>query len=130
VITLGQNGIVGLTALMTTLLLPPIYFMWRFPAGRWREPQLAVPAVIAVVLVLHMADNLLNSFANPVFMMMAGGLVGAMTFNRTELMTPLESKTPPPVQTPQSKRPRRCAGEMPALRRGEHPSSMQTGDSP
>ena len=38
-------------------------------------PVVAVAVPYGVMLGLHMSDNLLNAFPNPMFMLMAGGLV-------------------------------------------------------
>lgn len=76
IITLGKTGLVGLAALCGCVLLGPLVFLWRFSARRWCDPPLMAGAVCALLLVLHMIDNLLNAFPNPVFMVMAGGLAG------------------------------------------------------
>ncbi len=76
VIALGKNGLVGLTCLTLTILLPVWLTLKRFPVRVWTHPQVAAAAVLAVVLILYMIDNLLNAMINPVFMLVAGALAG------------------------------------------------------
>jgi hypothetical protein len=74
IITLGQNGPVGLMNLIMSLLLPVFLFLRRFRPERWNEQTLAVPAVMAIFLATYMIDNLLNAMINPVYMVFTGGL--------------------------------------------------------
>jgi hypothetical protein len=67
-------GAIGLAGLLGTLLLPVTLAVWRFPAARWGEAKVAPVAALAVILLLYTYDNLANSFINPVFMVIAGGL--------------------------------------------------------
>jgi hypothetical protein len=79
IITLGENGIFGLTALTLVLLAPPALVLARLPARQWRDRAAAPAAAVAMLLVLYMIDNLLNAMVNPVFVLAAGGLAGAAT---------------------------------------------------
>ncbi len=109
IIVLGQNGMFGLSALTTTLLVPALALMWFIPAKRWKEPRIAIAAVFATSLVLHMADNLLNGFPNPVFMMMNGGVVGLLAWRRHLLdVSAPYAIAAQPAELP---RPRRRAGQ-------------------
>ncbi|MEX2673082.1 MAG: hypothetical protein WD294_13340 [Phycisphaeraceae bacterium] len=76
IIAMGQYGIVGLTALTTAMLLPIVLLWRRCPTRYWRGP----PAVLAVIVLLFMADNLLNAMPNPVYMMAAGAVCGMPAF--------------------------------------------------
>jgi O-antigen ligase len=67
-------GAIGLAGLLGTLLLPVTLAVWRFPAARWAETKIAPVAALALVLLLYTFDDLANSFINPVFMLVAGGL--------------------------------------------------------
>jgi hypothetical protein len=75
VIVLGQTGFTGLIAVMTAILLPAVLFWWRCPPRWWTHPMAASGAAFAVLLPLHMIDNLWNAMLNPVFVLMIGGLV-------------------------------------------------------
>lgn len=72
IIALGQHGIVGLASVTLAMLLP-IGLLWsRCPTRLWRGP----PAVMAVIVLLFMADNLLNAMPNPVYVIAAGAVCG------------------------------------------------------
>ena len=74
VITMGTFGLVGLSAATLAILLPPLLLRRRVPVSAWDHPLVAPAAALAVMLVLHMLDNLLNAMLNPVFVMAMGGL--------------------------------------------------------
>lgn len=76
VITLGVNGIVGLTAFVATILLPPLLLRQKIPRPLLFHPAVAPAFVMAVILVLWMIDNLPNAMRNPIYLLMAGGLAG------------------------------------------------------
>ncbi|UZJ41334.1 hypothetical protein OO006_13480 [Prosthecochloris sp. SCSIO W1101] len=78
IITLGQNGIYGLIALVIAVQLPVVLFLLRVKPNRWNEQQWAAPAVMAVFLAIYMIDNLLNSMINPIYMLFSGGIIGVM----------------------------------------------------
>ncbi len=74
IIYLGNKGLVGLAGLFLALLLPPLLLTRRLPARYWTHPDAGACAVLAVVLMLWAADNLLNAMINPVYLLIAGGL--------------------------------------------------------
>ena len=74
VITMSVNGLVGLISLTTAILLPPLLLRKRVPPRWWAHPMAAPAAACAVLLVLHMCDNLLNAMVNPIFICAIGGL--------------------------------------------------------
>jgi hypothetical protein len=74
VIALGQAGLVGLASFTLLLLLPVGMFIRGCPARFWSQPAIAAAAAMALLLVIHMIDNLFNAMANPIFMLAAGGL--------------------------------------------------------
>ena len=77
ILAFGINGLVGLLSLMVSLLLPIIGFCFvGYPVKTWFEPKVAPAAVLAVVLLLFVADCLLNDMFNPVFPLISGGLSG------------------------------------------------------
>lgn len=76
IIAFGHNGIVGLAALYTTLLLPAVLLLRRVPARQWATPAIAPAAALAVIVVLFAIDCLFNAMFNPIFLAAAGGLAG------------------------------------------------------
>lgn len=76
IITLGTNGITGLVALTAILLTPLALFARRFPPRTWVAPVVGAAAPLAVTLGMHMVDNLMNGYPNPMFALAAGGLAG------------------------------------------------------
>jgi len=50
--------------------------MRRWPAKLWTHPAVAPTAVLAVILALHMIDNIFNAMINPIFTLVAGGVGG------------------------------------------------------
>jgi hypothetical protein len=74
IIEFGQCGIVGLAAFTLSMLLPPLIVLRRFPARYWGTPALAPAAALAIMLVLYMADCLMNAMINPIYLLAAGGL--------------------------------------------------------
>ena len=76
VIVLGQAGFAGLVAITTAILLPSLLYWWRCPPGWWMHPMAAAGASFAVLLPLHMADNLWNAMLNPIYVLVIGALMG------------------------------------------------------
>jgi hypothetical protein len=76
VIRLGSTGLVGLAALGLFIALPVLALLRRVPPRAWKDPRVAPAAAAAVVLLLWGVDDVLNSFLNPVFMLVAGALTG------------------------------------------------------
>jgi len=74
VIALGRNGLLGLVSAMLAILLPVMLFTYRFPARTWHSPGLAPAAAMAVILALHMIDNLMNAMLSPFFVLMMGAV--------------------------------------------------------
>jgi hypothetical protein len=78
IITLGQNGIFGLMALIISVHTPVIFYLLRSNAERWNEKNRGAPAVMIVFLSLYMIDSLLNAMINPVYMVFSGGIVSML----------------------------------------------------
>lgn len=76
IITLGNQGFVGLSLLYLILELPVILFLVHFPVRLWSHPQVAPAAAAATLLGLYMIDCTLNGFLNIIYICMAGGLIG------------------------------------------------------
>ncbi|MBE9144850.1 O-antigen ligase domain-containing protein [Planktothrix mougeotii] len=80
IIAYGINGAFGVIGIFGTSLIPPLMFsLFQYPAKTWfRRPQVAGAAVLSVVIVLYVLDNLLNDQYNPVFTLASGGLAGLL----------------------------------------------------
>jgi hypothetical protein len=87
IITYGVNGVFGLFGVFGASLVPALTFaLFRYPAKTWFRPEIAGAAVISVVIVLYVLDNLLNDQYNPVFTLASGALAGlVMNPNPEEL---------------------------------------------
>ena len=75
VIVLGQAGFTGLAAITTAILLPALLYWRRCPTKWWMHPMAAAGASFAVLLPLHMVDNLWNAMLNPIYVLVIGGLM-------------------------------------------------------
>jgi len=75
IIALGQTGVVGLASLTAVILLPVLLFRRRFHPRLWPSRAVAPAAVLGLLLTLYMIDSLLNAMVNPIYCMMAGGLI-------------------------------------------------------
>jgi hypothetical protein len=82
VIAYGKFGYIGLVSLLGALLVgPSLYFLRNSPVGL-ASPYAAGATSLAVVLALHACDNLQNAMINPIYMLVAGGLVTLSTAPR------------------------------------------------
>jgi hypothetical protein len=78
IITLGQTGIIGVSAMFLTLLLPVFLLLRRFDARALCTPELAAASGLSVVLCMYAMDCLPNAMLNPMYVMAAGGLSGLL----------------------------------------------------
>ena len=76
VIVLGQNGIVGVTLLYLSLLLPSTLVLLRAPVRLWSSPSLAPVIILSSVPIMFAIDSIPNAFPNPLYIVIAGGLAG------------------------------------------------------
>jgi hypothetical protein len=77
IIAFGVNGIVGLSSITASMLLPVAsLFVLRYPAATWSHRKIAPAAVLALVLALYMLDCILNAMTNPIFALTSGGISG------------------------------------------------------
>lgn len=77
IIAFGVNGIVGLSSITASMLLPVAsLFVLRYPASTWSHRKIAPAAVLAVILALYMLDCVLNAMINPIFALTSGGISG------------------------------------------------------
>jgi hypothetical protein len=75
ILTMAINGLSGVVAMTLTILLPAMTLRFRVPPKWWLHPMASPASACAVMLTLHMADNLLNAMINPMFICAIGGLV-------------------------------------------------------
>jgi len=79
----SQYGVVGLLSLYIAMLLPVLSFcLLSYPAKTWFHPKVAPASALAVVIILYMFDNLLNSMENPVYMLICGAISGLVINQR------------------------------------------------
>ncbi|QOV87958.1 hypothetical protein [Humisphaera borealis] len=82
IITMGQYGLIGVTALTLTIILPAFVLWKRVPLKFWAHPAVATAAAMAILLLLHMIDNLLNGMINSLYLLALGGLCGIVPIVR------------------------------------------------
>jgi hypothetical protein len=75
ILTLGDRGFVGLAALYTAMLLPSLRFVYYHRSWVWSRPAFAPIAVAAIVVAIYMIDNVSNAMINPLYVLLAGGLM-------------------------------------------------------
>jgi hypothetical protein len=76
VITLGQNGYYGLIPVTLVLLLPMLLVLWHSPGRDWSRPEDAPAPVLSLIVLLFLIDSLPNSMYNPVYILLAGAVIG------------------------------------------------------
>lgn len=76
IIVIGQFGLVGTALVTLTITLPALVLWSRVPLRFWGHPAVAPVAVMSILLLLHMIDNLLNGMINALFMLALGGVNG------------------------------------------------------
>lgn len=91
IIALGQRGMVGALSITLLAVVPGLLILRRRPSA-WAHPLFAGPAALATLLLISAVDNLLNAMINPVFMLAAGGLVGAFATRKGRLSLPTVSR--------------------------------------
>jgi len=77
VIVLAGRGLVGLTAFALLFLIPVMAVVYRTMTCGVGVLKGPAPA-LAVVVIMHACDNLLNAMYSPVFWMMASALTGML----------------------------------------------------
>ena len=96
IITLGNNGIVGLASLTFAMLLPAGLMLRRYPIRAWRDPAVAPAIALAVVVVLYWIDCIPNGMVNPIFMLAVGGLGTVLMVRSTAGRKVVNALRPPP----------------------------------
>jgi tetratricopeptide (TPR) repeat protein len=74
-IAFGTCGLTGLVSIAIAMGLPVVLFVWRFPAKRWGDPDIAAVTVTAVCLTLFLLDCLSNGMIDIMYLIAAGGLL-------------------------------------------------------
>ncbi len=78
IIIFGDRGIVGLSSIFASSLLPAFVFCIRYPARTWLNPKVAPAAALAVVITLYMLDCTVNAKLNPIFTLASGAIAGLL----------------------------------------------------
>ena len=99
VIVLGMNGFLGLIALTSLILLPPLLLLWRLPASSWNLPAAAPLVILALVLSLYMINLTMNSSLVPMFILAAGGIMNLVTGAAKAQTSPVRGRGPGPIRT-------------------------------
>ncbi|GMU92151.1 MAG: hypothetical protein AMXMBFR4_12090 [Candidatus Hydrogenedentota bacterium] len=112
VITFGTNGAVGLTALLTAMLLPPLALGWRIPVRYWPHPLVSATGTLAVVVVLWMADNTMNAMFNPIYIVITGGLAAMQPLTQADFTPIVVRRIRPQPFVPRRKRHKPAAARI------------------
>lgn len=110
IITIGNHGVLGLTMMYLSMVLPSIRFAFKYKGQQWADPQIAPAAVLMVILPIWMIDCLLNAMYIPVWVLAAGALAGFVDL-------PVATRRPtrlPPAPTPVKPLPAAVAPEAEA----------------
>jgi hypothetical protein len=105
ILALGQNGLVGLTAIVTTLLLAPLLVVWSIPPPQMLRSAGAAPVVLALVCVLFMIDCLLNAMINPIYLLGLGGATSLLAQHLRQPRTRPITKRAASKHTPRTEQP-------------------------
>lgn len=123
IIRFGNNGIIGMAALVATILLPALVQRLKVPPGLWTHPAVSGSVVAAVILCLWMSDLLLNADANPVLIMLCAGLAGMKFFGVRAARQP--ETAPAQASTPRASRP---PGPQPQVPRAPKQADDEDGN--
>jgi len=72
----GQQGAVGLLAILAVIFLPPLLFSLRVSPRQWLLPEFAPVTACAFVVLIVALDSLANAMLVPAYLVAAGGVVG------------------------------------------------------
>ncbi|MEM6611881.1 MAG: O-antigen ligase domain-containing protein [Cyanobacteria bacterium P01_C01_bin.72] len=104
ILAFGMNGLVGLTALFSSVLVPVLSFVWYFPAKTWSNTEVAATAALTIIIALYMLDCLLNNQPNPVFTLATGGISGLVVYESTKYSSKYYAPKQKPVVSPNSQK--------------------------
>ena len=78
IIIMGPTGVVGLCSYLAVFVLPGLVFIWRYPARRWGDRDLASQTAVVCFIGIYMIDCLLNAFVSSIYVAALGGLVSCL----------------------------------------------------
>jgi hypothetical protein len=84
ILAFGQNGIIGLSALLALLTLPPLLFMRLYPPRRWDSLSIKAIATTPLLMVLFTLDSLFNAMFSPLIILLAGAITSLWLFQRQD----------------------------------------------
>jgi hypothetical protein len=77
-ITIRNCGLVGISALTASVVLPCLLLLVYSRPRQWLQPAYAPCAVLTVIVLLYSLDHLFNGMVNPIFMLAAGASTGLL----------------------------------------------------
>jgi hypothetical protein len=78
IIVFGTNGLVGLVSLGLVFLLPTFLFWKRYNLLNWNIDSIAPMVGFSVLLPLYTIDCLMNAMLNPLYIVVAGGMLAVL----------------------------------------------------
>ncbi|MEX0885097.1 MAG: hypothetical protein WD009_01540 [Phycisphaeraceae bacterium] len=115
-ITMSMYGVVGLTVMTVTLLLPLALFIRLVPPRLWSDSGAGLLMAFALVPALHMIDNLANAFPNPLFYLIAGGVLSILAAEQRRAAAAPAARQPAIDANSLPPRARTTASQTPPLR--------------
>jgi hypothetical protein len=101
IIVFGNQGLVGLFAMMG-VFLAPVAGLWRaIRPSAWKHPLAAPAAAMCVMGLLFFVDNIFNDMNHPVYMIAIGGL-SCLTAKVVRKPRPVPAPTEKAAWAPQS----------------------------
>jgi hypothetical protein len=79
IIAFGTNGLLGLIAFDSALLIPMVLLIRRYPVRAWQTPTLAPTAALATITNLYAIDCIANAMVNPIYYLVLGGVSGTLS---------------------------------------------------
>jgi O-antigen ligase len=90
IIVLGNEGLVGLSAMTAVFLFSALGLYRSCPSLAWRHPLIAPAVSMCVVVLLFFIDCIFNAMVNPAYTIAAGGLVNLALNAAKKRPKPLE----------------------------------------